>query len=135
VSFAPAEALFEREQEDLKKSLVFNSRHRFWGLPARMCHAASEDRYSADPTGLAMLKLRCRRGRYASSDAIAELIVELDMRDMYLKDITLIGCTAWDEAVVPNLISYIEAGEIRPLVSEIFPLERIAKAQKRFQLE
>jgi NADPH:quinone reductase-like Zn-dependent oxidoreductase len=79
-----------------------------------------------------MLKVLCRGGRYASSGAIAGPIVELDMRDMYLKDITLIGCTAWDEAVFPNLISYIEAGEIRPLVSETFPLERIAEAQKAF---
>jgi len=79
-----------------------------------------------------MLKVLSRGGRYASSGAIAGPIVELDMRDMYLKDITLIGCTAWDEAVFPNLISYIEAGEIRPLVSETFPLERIAEAQKAF---
>lgn len=79
-----------------------------------------------------MLKVLCRGGRYASSGAIAGPIVELDMRDMYLKDITLIGCTAWDESVFPNLISYIEAGEIRPLVSETYALERIAEAQEAF---
>jgi NADPH:quinone reductase-like Zn-dependent oxidoreductase len=45
------------------------------------------------------LKLLRRGGRYVSSGAIAGPIVELDMRDMYLKDITLIGCTAWDEPV------------------------------------
>jgi len=79
-----------------------------------------------------MLKLLRRGGRFVSSGAIAGPIVELDMRDMYLKDITLIGCTAWDEAVFPNLISYIEAGEIRPLVSATYPLERIAEAQEAF---
>ena len=56
----------------------------------------------------------------------------LDMRDMYLKDISLIGCTAWDEPVFPNLVRYIEAGEIRPLVAKTFPLEKIADAQKEF---
>ncbi|MGI9465188.1 MAG: zinc-binding dehydrogenase, partial [Aestuariivirgaceae bacterium] len=55
-----------------------------------------------------------------------------DMRDMYLKDITLIGCTAWDEPVFPNLITYIEKGEIRPLVARTFPLHRIADAQREF---
>ncbi len=79
-----------------------------------------------------MLKVLCRGGRYVSSGAIAGPIVELDMRDMYLKDITLIGCTAWDEAVFPNLISYIEAAEIRPLLSGTYPLERIAEAQEAF---
>lgn len=80
-----------------------------------------------------MLKLLRRGGRYASSGAIAGPIVDLDMRDLYLKDITLIGCTAWDEPVFPNLISYIEAGEIRPLLAAAYPLDQIAEAQKAFQ--
>jgi NADPH:quinone reductase-like Zn-dependent oxidoreductase len=80
----------------------------------------------------AMLKLIKRGGRYVSSGAIAGPIVELDMRDMYLKDITLIGCTAWDTAVFPNLIAYIERGDIRPLLSAVYPLENIAEAQRAF---
>ena len=57
-----------------------------------------------------MLKLLRRGGRFTSSGAIAGPIVDLDMRDMYLKDISLIGTTAWDEPVFPDLISYIERG-------------------------
>ena len=68
-----------------------------------------------------------------SSGAIAGPVVELDMRDMYLKDITLMGCTAWDLPVLPNLISYIEKGEIRPLLADTYPLARIAEAQRAFQ--
>ena len=59
-----------------------------------------------------LLKILKRMGRYASSGAIAGPMVELDMRDFYLKDITLIGCTAWDEPVFTNLVSYIERGEL-----------------------
>ena len=77
-------------------------------------------------------KILKRGGRYASSGAIAGPIVTLDMRDFYLKDITLIGCTAWDEPVFPNLVGYIERGEIRPLVAQTFPLEEIALAQQEF---
>ncbi|MEM6497329.1 MAG: zinc-binding dehydrogenase, partial [Pseudomonadota bacterium] len=79
-----------------------------------------------------MLKVLKRGGRYASSGAIAGPIVNLDMRDMYLKDITLIGCTAWDEPVFPSLISYIERGEIRPALAKTFPLSEIADAQEEF---
>ncbi|MFT4725751.1 MAG: NADPH:quinone reductase-like Zn-dependent oxidoreductase [Granulosicoccus sp.] len=79
-----------------------------------------------------MLKVLRRGGRYTSSGAIAGPIVNLDMRDMYLKDITLVGCTAWDEPIFPNLISYIESGEIRPLVAKVFPLDKIAEAQQEF---
>jgi NADPH:quinone reductase-like Zn-dependent oxidoreductase len=80
-----------------------------------------------------MLKVMRRGGRYLSSGAIAGPVVELDMRDMYLGDITLLGCTAWDAPVFPNLLSYIAAGEIRPLVAAIYPLDRIAEAQRAFQ--
>jgi NADPH:quinone reductase-like Zn-dependent oxidoreductase len=80
----------------------------------------------------AMLKVLKRGGRYVSSGAIGGPIVSLDMRDFYLKDLTLIGCTAWDQPVFPNLVSYIERGEIKPLVAKIFPLERIVEAQQEF---
>lgn len=80
-----------------------------------------------------MLKVLKRGGRYVSSGAIAGPVVDLDLRDMYLKDITLIGCTAWDAPVFPALISYIERGEIRPLLAAIYPLDRIADAQVAFQ--
>ncbi len=86
----------------------------------------------AGPHFEAMLKLLRRGGRYVSSGAIGGPIVSLDMRTFYLKDITLIGCTAWDEPVFPNLIGYIERGEIKPLVAATFPLERIADAQREF---
>ena len=77
-------------------------------------------------------KLLRRGGRYASSGAIAGPMVVLDMRDFYLKDLNLIGCTSWDEPVFPNLVGYIERGEIRPLLAKSFPLREIATAQEAF---
>ena len=79
-----------------------------------------------------MLKVLKRGGKFVSSGAIGGPIVSLDMRDFYLKDLTLIGCTAWDEPVFPNLISYIEKSEIKPLLDKTFPLEQIADAQREF---
>ena len=79
-----------------------------------------------------MLKVLKRGGRFVSSGAIAGPIVELDMRDFYLKDLRLIGCTAWDKPVFPNLVSYIEHGEIRPLLAKTFPLDKIVEAQQEF---
>ena len=79
-----------------------------------------------------MTEVLKRGGRYASSGAIAGPMVTLDMRTFYLKDITLIGCTAWDEPVFPNLIGYIERGEISPLLAKSFALEDIELAQREF---
>ena len=87
----------------------------------------------AGPAFGMMLKVLRRGGQYVSAGAIAGPVVELDMREMYLKDIMLIGCTAWDAPVFPNLISYIENGEIRPLLADTYPLARIADAQRSFQ--
>jgi NADPH:quinone reductase-like Zn-dependent oxidoreductase len=79
-----------------------------------------------------LLKLMRRGGRYASSGAIAGPLVNLDMRDFYLSDLNLIGCTAWDEPVFPNLVGYIERGEIQPLLAKTYALDEIAVAQQEF---
>ena len=81
------------------------------------------------------VKLFVRGGRLVSSGAIAGPIVNLDMRDMYLKDVTLIGTTAWDEPVFPNLVRYIEQGEIQAILAKTFPLKDIAQAQAEFLLK
>lgn len=80
----------------------------------------------------AMLKVLRRGGRYASSGAIGGPIVNLDLRDFYLKDLNLIGCTAWDEPVFSNLVSYVEQKRIMPLVAKTFALKEIAQAQQEF---
>ncbi|MDI4638448.1 MULTISPECIES: alcohol dehydrogenase family protein [Halomonadaceae] len=79
-----------------------------------------------------MLKLLKRGGRLVSSGAIAGPVVTLDMRELYLKDVRLIGTTAWAEQVIPNLVRYIERNEIRPLVAKTFALSDIVAAQQEF---
>jgi NADPH:quinone reductase-like Zn-dependent oxidoreductase len=79
-----------------------------------------------------MLAVLKRGGRYATSGAIGGPMVSLDLRMLYLNDLTLAGSTAWDEPVFPNLIGYIERGEIRPAIAATFPLQDIAQAQRRF---
>ena len=71
-------------------------------------------------------------GRYITAGAIAGPIVDLDVRDLYLKDLTLKGSTYQDAEVFPNLVGYIERGEIRPMIAATFPLEQIAAAQAAF---
>ena len=86
----------------------------------------------AGPGFPSRLKVLRRGGRYVSSGAIAGPRVALDLRDMYLKDLRLVGCTAWDAPVFPDLVDYVERGEIRPLLAATYPLERIVEAQQAF---
>ena len=71
-------------------------------------------------------------GRYATSGAIAGPVVELDVRTLYLKDLTLYGCTHQLKEVFINLIDYVERNEIRPLVAKTYHLKDIKKAQEDF---
>jgi len=73
-----------------------------------------------------------RGGVYVSSGAIAGPDVGFDKRTFYLRDLTLVGCTAWDEPVFPALVEYLERDELRPPVAATYPLERIAEAQTEF---
>ncbi|MBT3661564.1 MAG: zinc-binding dehydrogenase [Rhodospirillaceae bacterium] len=73
-----------------------------------------------------------RGGRYATAGAIAGPLVVLDVRKLYLKDLSFYGGTVLDPGVFANLVTYIEAGEIKPLVAKTFPLAEIADAQDLF---
>lgn len=79
-----------------------------------------------------LLDVLRRGGRYATAGAIAGPLVELDVRTLYLKDLTLIGCTFQEDVVFENLVGYIERGEIRPIVAGTYPLEQIGTAQEQF---
>jgi len=80
-----------------------------------------------------MIRVLKSGGRYAVAGAIAGPMVNLDIRDLYLKDLSFFGCTVLEPDVFPNLVGYIERGEIKPLVAKTFPLPEIATAQEEFQ--
>ncbi|EEE35283.1 alcohol dehydrogenase, zinc-binding domain protein [Rhodobacteraceae bacterium KLH11] len=86
----------------------------------------------AGPQWPSLLDVLRRGGRYATAGAIAGPICEIDVRTLYLKDLTLFGCTFQEDIVFENLVKYIEAGEIRPVVAKTYPLREIATAQEEF---
>ncbi|GAB7219920.1 alcohol dehydrogenase family protein [Vibrio comitans] len=81
------------------------------------------------PTLLDVMK---PKGRYAVSGAIAGADVTLDLRTLYLKDLSFFGCTVIEPEVFPNLVKRIESGQIKPLVAMTFPLQKIEQAQLAF---
>ncbi|MGL6312984.1 alcohol dehydrogenase family protein [Vibrio sp. WXL103] len=80
-----------------------------------------------------LLEILRPKGRYAVSGAIAGPIVELDVRTLYLKDLSFFGCTVLEPEVFGNLVARIEKGQIAPLVAKSYPLEEIVQAQEDFQ--
>ena len=86
----------------------------------------------AGPGFPALLDVLTPGGRYAVAGAIGGPIVDLDVRTLYLKDLSFFGCTVLEPQVFPNLIRRIETGDIKPLVAATFPLRDIAAAQEAF---
>ena len=85
---------------------------------------------------LLSLVIRLRSGgRYAVAGAIAGPLVELEVRTLYLKDLTLLGCTILDPKVFGNLVKRIENDEIKPLVDMRFRLKEIEAAQLAFLIK
>lgn len=84
------------------------------------------------PQFSAILNVLKRGGRYGVSGAISGPIVDLDLRTLYLKDLRLIGCTVLEPEVFRNLVSYIERGEIRPVIAAVYDISEIVKAQEAF---
>jgi NADPH:quinone reductase-like Zn-dependent oxidoreductase len=79
-----------------------------------------------------LLEVLKRGGRYAVAGAIAGPVVELDIRTLYLKDLTFYGCTFQEDIVFENLIRYIEKRRIKPVIAKTYPLEKIVEAQQDF---
>jgi NADPH:quinone reductase-like Zn-dependent oxidoreductase len=79
-----------------------------------------------------LLDVLKRGGRYVVAGAIAGPLVELDVRTLYLKDLSFFGCTWQGKAVFENLIQYIESGQLKPVVARSYPLDQIVKAQQDF---
>ena len=79
-----------------------------------------------------LLEILRPRGRLAISGAIAGPIAEIDLRTLYLHDLTVLGCTYQEREVFENLAGYVERSEIRPVVAETYPLEHIVQAQRDF---
>lgn len=85
------------------------------------------------PSWPTLLDVLCPGGRYGVSGAIGGPMVALDLRTLYLKDLSFFGCTILEPQVFPNLIKLIESGVIKPLLAQTFALSQIAQAQEAFQ--
>lgn len=73
-----------------------------------------------------------RGGRYVVAGAIGGPIVECDLRDLYLRDLTFFGTSYQPDSIFPDLVGYIERREIRPMVAETFDLRDLHAAQRAF---
>ena len=73
-----------------------------------------------------------RGGRLTCAGAIAGPMVDFDLRTFYLRDLTFTGATIVPVGLFAKLVSYIEKGEIKPLLAASYPLSELHDAQRAF---
>ncbi|MGF1473633.1 MAG: alcohol dehydrogenase family protein [Rubrobacteraceae bacterium] len=81
----------------------------------------------------ALLQILKPLGRYVTAGAIAGPVVSLDLRTLYLKHLELIGSTIGTHGEFSDLVGYIEAGKVKPLLAGVYPLSEISRAQEDFE--
>ncbi len=107
-------------------------------LAAALYDATGDDKVDvvadivAGPYFPTLIEQIARGGHYVTSGAIAGPIVDLDVRTLYLQDLTFHGSTVVEPHIFRDLITYIEAGEIRPILAATFPLKDFHAAQEAF---
>jgi len=107
-------------------------------LPGALLAAIGQSRVSvvADIVGgdyfPTLIEALERGGRYTCSGAIGGPIVALDLRTLYLHDLTFTGSTVLPPHVFKDLVGYIERAEIKPMLAATYPLRDFHAAQAAF---
>ena len=107
-------------------------------LIARVLHVTGGRKLSlvADVVGGSqfsdLLKLLKRGGRYVSAGAIGGPKVELDLRTLYLKNLSLFGSAVYLRETFPRLIDLVIGGRVTPFSTNTWPLADIRAAQSEF---
>lgn len=119
-----AEAVIARQEPDLMAAVTDAMNGRPLDVAADLV---------AGPMFSPLINLLRPEGRYTTAGAIAGPLVELDLRTVYLKHLTIHGSSQGTRAAFQRLHGYIESGTIRPLLWQTYPLSKIHDAQAAFK--
>lgn len=72
-------------------------------------------------------------GRIVTYGAIAGPLVEIDLRTLYLRHLSLIGSTLGTSSEFEALINYINNHQIKPLLASTYSLKALPEVQQAFE--
>jgi alcohol dehydrogenase len=81
----------------------------------------------------ACLDLLRHGGRYVTAGAVAGAVVSVDWRQLYLRQLSLLGVTMGSASDAQTIVHHIEAGRLQPLLAGTFALQNMAQAQQVFE--
>jgi NADPH:quinone reductase-like Zn-dependent oxidoreductase len=118
-----AEAVISRESPDLSAAV------------AQACGGKPIDVVAdlvAGPMFNDLLGILRAEGRYTTAGAIGGPVVQLDLRTVYLKHLQIHGSSQGTRGAFARLVTYIENGDIKPILSQVYKLSEIQRAQTEF---
>ena len=118
-----AEGVIDRDRRDLKAALKEITGKETVSVLADVVGGADW------PLWLDVIE---RGGRLTCAGAIAGPMVEFDLRTFYLRDLTFTGATIVPVGLFAKLVSYIEKGEIKPILAACYDLRDLHAAQTAF---
>lgn len=72
-------------------------------------------------------------GRWVVAGAVSGPVIELDLRQLYLRSISLLGSTMHTPEQFEVLVSAANAGRIEPVVARTYRLEEVRAAHEEFE--
>lgn len=72
-------------------------------------------------------------GRIVTAGAIAGPLVQIDLRILYLRHLSLLGSTLGTASDFAGLVEAIQTGAVKPLLAATYPLEQLREAQQTFE--
>ncbi len=72
-------------------------------------------------------------GRWVIAGAVAGPVIELDLRGLYLRSISLLGSTMHTPDQFDVLVAAANAGTVTPVVARTFALEQVRAAHEEFE--
>ena len=77
-----------------------------------------------------LIDVLVRGGTYAVAGAIGGPEVPLDLRTLYLRDLTFVGVTVTPPGLFADLVRHIERREVSPVVSGVYTFDDVHDAQR-----
>ncbi|MBI1776305.1 MAG: zinc-binding dehydrogenase [Proteobacteria bacterium] len=85
--------------------------------------------YTGGDTWVPALRALKHHGRLLTCGATAGFAPQEDIRYIWTREITIVGCNGWSTEDIARLLDLVAAGRIKPVISHILPLSEGREAE------
>ena len=86
--------------------------------------------FTGGDTWVPSIKALKKRGRLVTCGATARFDPRTDLRYIWVRELDILGSNGWTSDDIRALLDDVEAGRIRPIISEVLPLSEARRAEE-----